>query len=248
MLELPGSLRVALWATSVLAAGGDLSQVAPRALPDVDHVSGLADRLALWRDLGEAAVLVALPGPGDVAGLPQTDAQTRDAAVEAGEAVFVPGIGGLLIPEHSTFGSSGRRVDWHHHDASPVPVHRVEALSHRQLERRLLEVVTTAQRDLEDVGGHPFADSLARELADSRLGGAWGLPDGIDDRAYRVITLAGTAATAARLGLEHVGATGARTAAEREGVLRGLVHSADGILADAANAACAQLAGWVPAR
>lgn len=248
MFELPASLRVALWSTSLLASGGDLARVSPRALPDVDHVAGLLDRLTLWRALGESAVLVALPGPGDVTGLPRTGAEAVDAAVDAGEAVYVPGIGGLLVPEHSTFGSSGRRIDWHHHDADPVPVHRVEALSLRQLERRLHDTVARAQRDLEAVGGQPFADSLAREIADNRLGGAWGLPDDLDDRGYRVITLAGTVGAAARLGLEHSGALDARTAVDREGVLRALARDADSVLADAANASCAQIAGWVPVR
>lgn len=248
MFELPASLRVALWATSLLASGGDLAQVAPRALPDVDHVAGLLDRLTLWRDLGESAVLVALPGPGDVSGLPRAGSEAVDAAVEAGEAVYVPGIGGMLVPEDSTFGSSGRRLDWHHHDADPVPVHRIEALSLRQIERRIHDVVTTAGHDLVAVGGQPFADSLAREIADNRLGGAWGLPDDLDDRGYRVITLAGTVGAAARLGLEHSGALDARTATDREGILRSLTRTADSVLADAANAACAQIAGWVPAR
>ena len=248
MFELPGSVRVALWATVVIGSGGDLAGVAPRALPDVDHVAGLLDRLTLWRDLGEGAVLVALPSAGHVASLPLTDDEARDAAVEAGEALFVAGIGGVLVPEHSTYGSSGRRVDWHAFDAEPVPVHRVEAISHRQLERDLLELVTTARDDLVRVGGQPFADSLAREIADNRLGGAWGLPDALDDRAYRVITLAGTVGAAARIGTEHSGAIDARTAANRDATLLALARGADRLLADATNAACAQLAGWVPAR
>lgn len=248
VFELPGSVRVALWATAVIAAGGDLATVAPRALPDVDHVAGLLNRLELWRDLGERALLVALPGPADLTSLPRASEEARDAAVEAGEAVLVLGIGGLLVPEHSTFGSSGRRVDWHHHDAAPVPAHRVEALSHRDLERQLLATVDAAGRDLEAAGGQPFVGSLAREVAESRLGGAWGLPDGLTDRAYRVITLAGTVGAAAREGLEHSGALTARSAADREAALRRLAREGDRILTAATNAACAQLAGWAPAR
>lgn len=248
MLELPGSVRVALWATRALTGGCPVEEVAPRALPDVDHVSGLVPALSLWRDLGESAVLVALVGSGDLTGLPGCPPEARDAAVEAEECVLVPGIGGILVPEHSTFGSSGRRVDWSPFDADPVPLHRVEMLSLSDLERSLRSLLATAMADLESAGGHPFVDSLGREIADQRLGGAWGLPDSLSERAYRVISLAGTAAAAARIGLEHSGALSARTAADREQALRALAKGADRHLAEATNAACAAVAGWVPAR
>ena len=248
MLELPGSVRVALWATRCLAGDLPVEQVAPRALPDVDHVAGLVPALSLWRDLGESAVLVALGGSGGLSGVPRCSPQALAAVAEAGECLVVPGVGGLLVPEHSTFGSSGRRVDWTPFDADPVPVHRVEMLSLSHLERSLQTLLAEAMADLEAAGGHPFVDSLGREIAEQRLGGAWGLPDGLPERAYRVITLAGTASAAARIGLEHSGAVTARTAADREQALRALAKGADAHLVDATNAACAAVAGWVPAR
>lgn len=246
--ELPGSVRVALWATRQLRDGGPLDRVAPRALPDVDHVDGLLTALEIWRDLGESAVLVALPSAGDTTTLPKAGPVATAAAVDAGEALYVPGIGGMLVPRHSSFGSSGRRVDWTSHDSSPVPAHRVEALSHSQLERELQALVTTSVERLTAAGGHPFADSMAREIAEDQLGATWGIPDSVSDRALRVIRLAGVAGTVARVGLEHSGALTAASAHERESGLRQLMTSADRILADATNAACAEIAGWVPAR
>ena len=43
-------------------------------------------------------VLVALPRPGDLSGMPRGSADLVAAATEAGECVFVPGIGGALVP------------------------------------------------------------------------------------------------------------------------------------------------------
>ena len=49
MSSLPASVRLALWATASYAGRLPLEEVMSRALPDVDHVGGDVDRLALWR-------------------------------------------------------------------------------------------------------------------------------------------------------------------------------------------------------
>ena len=49
-----------------------------RAHPDLDHVTGdPGARLDLWRDFGESAVLVALPRPGDLTGMPRAGSTRR---------------------------------------------------------------------------------------------------------------------------------------------------------------------------
>ena len=251
MPELPASVRVAAWVTHAWAGGVTLTQAVERALPDIDHTEGLVEQLRLWRDLGEAAVLVALPGPGDLTGLPRCGPVATDAAVEAGEALYVAGLGGLLVPSTSTFGSEGAqgvRIDWMAHDADPIPPHRIEALEPSQLERHLRRTLLAAIDELDAIGGTPWADDLARDLADDRLGADWALPDALPERARKVIGLAGTVSIATELGLQASGAITAAGDESRASALRALRRESERCLADATNTACATMAGWVPAR
>lgn len=251
MHQLPASVRVALWATHAWATGADLSAALRRALPDIDHTDGLHEQLDLWHDLGELAVLVALPGPGHVVGLPRCGPTATQAAVEAGEALFVPGLGGLLVPEHSTYGSAGataHRIDWVAHDADPVPTHVIEALDPAQLERPLRRRVLAAIDELEDIGGQSWSADLAHDLVDDRLGADWALPPGLPARARTVIGMAATLSLAATVGLDHSGALSAAHDHTRATALRALLRDAEQSLADATNAACAAAAGWVPTR
>ncbi|MDR6865026.1 hypothetical protein [Phycicoccus sp. 3266] len=266
MPELPASVRLALWTTHVSSTGGRLEDAMRLATPDVDHVAGDLDRLSLWRDLGEQALLVALPAAGDLTGVPKAPAEAQGAAAAAGECVFVPGIGGMLVPTVSTYGAdttaaaggaqgrardgldTGTRVDWTAYDSAPVPRHRVEALDTSQLERHLREELLTATEAFDAVGGQPFAGSAARDLADAALGGAWGLPSGMPGRAARVIALAGTVGQIVDVALAAGdGALTATDAGRRHALLLRLQRSADRTLADATNAACAVIAGWRPA-
>lgn len=260
MPELPASVRLALWTTVAWNGGSPLESAIEAALPDVDHVDGDLGRLELWRDLGERALLVALPAPGDLTGVPGTRADAQGAAAEAGECVFVPGVGGLLVPTVATFGSAvgrsvdgssldtGTRVDWKAYDADPVPRHKVEALEPSQLERHLRLELLEVTEGLDRVGGRPFAADAARELADAALGGRWGLPDGVPPRALRVIALAGTVGQIVDAGLGGPDdALSTATSQARRSLLQRLQRAADRALADATNAACAALAGWRPA-
>ena len=86
-----------------------------RALPDLDHVAGDLARLDVWRELGEQALFVALPRPGDVSRMPRGVDRGHRAAADAGECVFVAGLGGVLVPTLSEFGPEGDvgvRADW----------------------------------------------------------------------------------------------------------------------------------------
>lgn len=251
MPELPASVRVALWVTHAWSGGTTLTDALQHALPDVDHTEGLVEQVRVWRDLGEGALLVALPGPGDLVGLPRCGPIATDAAVEAGEAVFVAGLGGLLVPTISTFGSEGARglrIDWMAHDADPVPPHRIEALELSQLERHLRRQLLTSIDELDQIGGTPWADELAHDLVDERLGNDWSLPAPIPDRARTILGLAGTVSVAASMGLQASGAVTAAHDNARSAALRRLSRECERTLADATNAACAQLAGWIPSR
>src|ERR1035437_4055841 len=104
MSVLPVCVRLALWATAAYAGQLTVGQAVDRTHPDVDHVSGDLDRLSLWRDLGERAVLVALPRPGNLSGMPRGSAELIAAATDAGECVYVPGIGAALVPTIENFG------------------------------------------------------------------------------------------------------------------------------------------------
>jgi hypothetical protein len=248
-------VRLSLWATRAWAEGSALEDAVRSALPDVDHVAGDLDRLSLWHELGERALLVALPAPGDLAGVPRSAPEAQAAAAAEGECVFVPGLGGMLVPRVSTFGSGaaggldvGTRVDWTAYDADPVPRHRVEALEASQLERHLLAHLRDATDTLDELGGRPFGAEAARELADQSLGGRWGLPPGLPGRASRVITLAGTVSRVVDVALEvGDGALSAHGSTQRRSVLTRLRRESERALADATNAACAVLAGWRPA-
>ena len=250
MAELPASVRIALWVTHAWSGATTVTDAVARALPDIDHTEGLVEQLDLWHDLGESALLVALPGPGDTAGLPRSGPVATGAAVDAGEALFVPALGGLLVPEHSTFGSAGaegHRIDWMAHDADPVPPHRLEALEPSQIERHLRRRMLQAIDELDAIGGTPWADDLSRDLLDDRLGTDWALPPSLPDRARTTIGLAAILSLAASMGHRASGTLSAAHEQSRSSALSALRRDAERALAGATNAACAAVAGWVPA-
>ena len=255
MPELPASVRLALWTTAAWRDGADPAEILAAALPDIDHVAGDLGRLDLWRELGERALLVALPAPGDLHGMPGASPSAQGAAADAGECVFVPGVGGMLVPTLAAFGRAsgsaldvGTRLDWRAFDADPVPRHRVEALDVSQLERHLRLDLMEATEALDRVGGRPFDAAAAREVAEAALGGRWGLPPGVPARAQRVLALAGTVGQIVDAALSGPDDTlDVHTSQRRRCLVQGLQRRADHALADAANSACAVLAGWRPA-
>ncbi|MEO7130959.1 MAG: hypothetical protein ABIZ07_06250 [Dermatophilaceae bacterium] len=254
MPALPASVRLALWTTASWQGAYPAAESLARALPDVDHVAGDLDRLRLWHDLGERALFVALPRPGDTAGLPGTSPEAVAHAVDAGECAFVAAIGGLLVPTLSHYGSqddTGLRSDWTAYDCAPTPQHRLEMLDLRSIEQALLASVARHTAEFEASGGSPW-DAHHRDTADAAIRrGVWGLPDQTPNRAIRVIV------SAARIGAlvdgageRMVPARGPVAAADvhrREQLLRSLSADADLALSGATNVAVMALAGWRPA-
>lgn len=251
--ELPASVRLALWTTVAWRGDLDVADVPVRALPDLDHVGGDLDRLALWRDLGERALFVALPRQGDLSRVPLGPVPATALAAQVGECVYVAGIGGLLVPTIGQFGpegDTGWRIDWTAYDADPVARHRLEMLDLREVERRLLTSLRDHTARFEAIGGSPWSHA-ARAAAEADLDTTrMGLPPDTPPRALRVIGLAATAASLAdRAGaLTALGSNGldVGTVGGRELLLRDLRNDAEDALTDAANVAVMALAGWRP--
>lgn len=251
MSELPGSVRLALWVTAAWNDKVSLRAALARSFPDVDHVAGDLGRLDVWRDLGERALFVALPRPGDVSRMPLCSLPAAALATEAGECVFVPSVGGLLVPRLTEFGPSGDtgwRVDWTALDAQPVPRHRLEMIDLRDVERTLVTRLREHTDAFERVGGRPWGTSARAEAETALDTRPWGLPDDTPAKALRVMSVAATAAVLAERArrLTSLGSDGLDlgTSARRESLVRSLAADADDALADAANVAVMSLAGW----
>jgi len=250
--ELPVSVRLSLWASAACAGLIPLTQVVARAMPDLDVVSGNIERLSTWAELGERVVLVALPHPGHLGLLPR-GAEVTSAATEAGECVYVPALGDVLVPSLSELGPPDGAADdrvsavrWAAYSGEPVPVHAVEALDIREVERRLREVITEASERLETMDARPWASLGLRDLFDSQLDDArWGLPPGLPPRVHRLIAGAATLGTAADLGLSRLNQAHALTiTVARDELLTRLRREADLALAEATCVGALHLAGW----
>lgn len=246
-------VRLALWATAAYAGNLPLDAAVDRAHPDLDHFIGDLDRLSLWRGLGERVVLVALPRPGNLSGMPRGSPELIAAATEAGECVYVPGIGGALVPTIEHFGppdDQGTRVTWSAYDSDPVPTHTLEALSLQEIELRFRQDLLEATASIDALDTKPWNATL-RSLADDLPDGAWGLPTGLPHRAQRVIATAARIGVATDLGLSSHAESQVLTSQlteQRWRLLTGLAAVADAALAAAATVAALSLAGLRPGR
>lgn len=269
---MPAAVRLSLWVTTFwseqLERGSGrsglstLDEAVRLAQRDLDVCEMPLDRLHLWSDLGEQALFVALPGPGRLTGLPRCDCAAQTAAITAGEAVFVAGLGGLLTPTFDTFGRSddqGWRVTWTAFDASPVPRHEFEMLDLRELDRQLREAVLDSARALDratlaplgSTGAGRTQDWSGRNSADlstitrARMADpAWGLPPQTPPAAARVMQSAARLSIAASEGRQAGPALQSAGSMIREQALAGLAATADEVLAGAANVAAMTIAGW----
>ncbi len=241
-------MRVALWASAALNGGVDLDRVARNALPDIDDISGLTPTLQLWRDVAEPFVLVALPRPGHLAGMPTGPPDMIGAAHEAQEMVFVPQLGGALVPEIAAYGSStelGWSAAWTAYPSDPVPRHVVQAISVADVELRLRTTLADLTDNLSLTPGSIMAGAAAEVFARRSVGTQWGLPTGVPQRAARVIELAGSVITLADIGLaDGMQSVDSTSTVSREVVLRRLRDEATAALTMATNAAAMSFAGW----
>ena len=253
MSVLPVSVRLAVWATAAFHGHLELDEAIARSHPDLDHYTGDLSRLDLWRDLGESAVLAALPRPGDLTGMPRATVDVSGAAAAVGECVYVAGMGGLLVPTLSSFGPDGdvgTAVEWTAYDSEPVARHVLESITLGDLERDLTRATHESATALEEVEGRPWSGS-PRHDAERRLGeDRIGLPSLLAPRAVRLIVMAARVAVIADEGL-RLAATGPaldlHASTRREAGLRVLQSAADAAMAGATNVAVMQVAGWRPA-
>lgn len=248
MADLPASVRVALWATAALAGQLDLEEVPRRAMPDLDHVEGLVPQLALWRDLGERVVLVALPRPGDLTSMPRGSADLVAAATEAEELVYVTGLGGALVPTIEQFGPEGDQgwqARWTPYDSDPVPQHVVQQLSLPDVELQLRREVGALTAELGQAPGQPLSGHGLEHAVRESLDEARGLPSGLPPRAIRVVELAGAITGLAEAGLDHrLHSVSSTTTLGREQILRQLHDAGARALVAATNVGALHLAGW----
>lgn len=249
MPELPASVRVALWASAALNGHGDLDSVAVKALPDMDDVTGLSRCITLWRDVGERVVLVALPRPGHLAGMPSGPVEMTAAAHKVHEVVFVPGLGGALVPDISDYGPAGDRgwrADWTAYPSDPMPQHVVQAMSVADVELRLRTSLAELTSHLEMTPGSTMAGAAAEVFARRRVSASWGMPDGLPSRCGRVIALAGSVITLSDIGLQDaMQSVSSASTQSREVLLRRMHDEAAAALAVATNVAAMHFAGWV---
>lgn len=235
MPELPVSVRLALWVTHAWTHGRDADAVINAAHPDLARTTGNLAQLDIWHSLGERALFVALPAPGDLVGLPTAPPDATSAAVTAGECVFVASLGGLLVPDVDAWVTT-----WHHHKAEPVPAHVIDGIDPGAIRRRLMGAVADATEELEIVGGQPWNGAAVRDEMTST---GWALPHDLPPRILDTVRLSAAVWSAAHAGLaEPSGAVDTATTAHRETVLRRLARVADRCLADSANAAASTLA------
>lgn len=242
------SVRLALWATAAYAGQLTVSEAIQRASPDLDHVTGDIARLDLWRDFGEQVLLVALPRPGDPTAVPRGNPDLLAAATEVGECLFVPGMGGAMVPTFEQYGPEGDQgtsVTWTAYDCDPWPRHRVEELSVNEAELRLRQEVAERTRELDAIDSKAFM-AAGRDMVDQRLSqGRWGLPGGLPARAERTIALAAQVSVISEIGRTAVGhSVDSYSTRQRMAVLSALQAAADKALETAVNVSALSIAGW----
>jgi hypothetical protein len=133
-------------------------------LPDDPGPQPLTAALAHWRRSGAQTVLLALPAPGDVRGVPGP-APFRAAALESGEAAY----GGrlALIPTvHSLpLTSAPSQVIWRAHIVDPAPA---DPMWLGDAERELAEAIRECAQTLSDAQAARWRPELSRQVAAAR--------------------------------------------------------------------------------
>ncbi len=248
MPVLPASVRVALWATEAFSGRLPLEKVGSLSLPDIDDISGLTPMLQVWRDVGERVVMVALPRPGSFAGMPTGPASLSAAAQAAEEVVFVPGLGGALVPEITEYGpreDRGWRANWTAYPSDPLPAHVAQALDLADVQLRLRTTIAEVSEQLSMTPGSPLAGAATELMARRRLQQDWGMPSTAPRRATQVIELAGSVLAMADIGLDdQMQSIDSSNTQTRERLLRALHAEGVAALVTGTNVAVQHMAGW----
>ncbi|MGZ4582577.1 MAG: hypothetical protein ACXVXG_18230 [Nocardioidaceae bacterium] len=207
MLQLPPSARLVAWGNAALrgAAGPDdvtdavaRGGLTPRVagLPGEPEPVGLALALGRLRAAGVTGLRLALPVPGDPAGLPGP-AAVNERAVEAGAAVLTVGAASLaLLP--------AGRAAWQAYDVRPAPVSVPSVADAEQVLRHELRESTEELVRLDLARWHPEVTTLFGELNGHPVDPV--LPAAYPARAHRLLHLAQRVGTIVSLAEETVGA------------------------------------------
>lgn len=217
VLRLPRSVLLALW-LSAAGAGAEPVNRAVRAVEgdDEPHTvtwsdgvpggpppgapgtpSSLDGLVAAWAT-GPRQAAATLPVPGDVSGLPPGVA---GPATDAGECVLVhrDGRAWCAVPDVVAFGSiheTGHLVTWHVTEVTHETDWRrtlpgvVGTLAEAERAMRVALLEVTDALDALDVARWRPDAAEAIEALRSPTPPAWSLPDGLDQRAVRVLASA----------------------------------------------------------
>ncbi len=221
--ELPRSARLACWYTAWVAGACSLDDARDAVVGDdaAHDVLGIGDEpvplvlaFGMLRARGAGGATLAIPAPGDLVGLGGPPAFNAEA-IEAGEAVLLPGSGLGLAPT-----VVGAGVTWQ--AAAAAESYTVPELA--EAEATLRETLLECSARLADLDVARWRPEAAEGLHALRTSGGEPLPPAFGARAQRVAALALRCLALCELALEDDGgAVSAYEAAER--------HDALGLLA-----------------
>jgi hypothetical protein len=191
MRLLPASARLVAWGNAALRGAASLDDVTDAVaqgglahrvagMPGEAEPVGLALALGRLRAAGITGLRLALPVPGDPAGLPGP-AAFNERAVEAGEAVLTVGSTSLaLLPDG--------RAAWQAYDVRPAPVTVPSVAEAEQALRHELRESTEELLRLDLARWHPEVADLFGDLNGRPVDPA--LPAAYPARAHRLLHLA----------------------------------------------------------
>jgi hypothetical protein len=233
---LPRSARFACWYTTWVAGACSLDDARDAVVGDdaAHDLLGIQDEpvplvlgLGMLRRRGATAATLALPAPGDLAGLGGPPAFNAEA-LEAGEAVLLPGTGLGLVPT-----VVGAGVTWQASAAAEPAGPPDLAEAELNLRETLLEV-SARLADLDVARWRPEA---AEGLHALRRTGGKPLPPGFGPRPQRVAALGLRCVALCEIALDDDGgAVSAFEAAERRDALGLLARTARHALVAACSA------------
>ena len=228
VLDLPRSVRLALWGTAVLTGGAQVAaaveavrtddephdvEVDEASLPGVaDLATDLGGLLEQLRAAGVPGLRAVLPAPGDPLGLPGPSGFNL-AALEAGECVLTepPAQGPWwgLVPQITPFGSEwepGTLVSWRVHGITSRRV--TDVIGVAEAERALREAMRDATEELSRLDVARWREDAADRLAAVRSGalGPKVLPPTTPPRCVQVLATAARVRAIVALASEDDGA------------------------------------------
>lgn len=213
---------VAAWGPICQVQAADQATATELDLPGPDDApTGLVALLTALRRAGSQDLQLVLPVPGDVRGLP-ADGPLSRAALDAGEALLIPGAELGLVPTLSTVDSSAAQL-WTVYSTGPLPALDEPLLS--DAEYGLQSAVRQAARTLADLGVAKHKPGVRDEIAQTlqaRAQHEW--PEAMPSRALRVLARADeVAAILSAAGVDDPGGALSASAADaRAAALRPL--------------------------